>query len=148
MQNGFMHSDRSIREEGVSSFIELISSSAGSPTNLTRMLSSLTNCITSRTAFGKRNKQQDTFEPVSLKIVQVLGGFSIVDVFPSLKSLFVITGLRHKVMRIHEEANMILETSSMNTKQGGPQTQVIPKLKHMILLMFLLNLQDDGNLEF
>ncbi|KAI5605011.1 hypothetical protein BDE02_01G323100 [Populus trichocarpa] len=90
-----VQSFRSIREEEVSSLIGSISSSAGSIINLSRKLFSVAYNITTRAAF--RNKQ-------------VAAGFNIGDLFPSIKLLPWITGMRSRMERLHQEADRILES--------------------------------------
>ena len=58
-----VRSFRSIREEEVWNLIETISSSNGLPINLSKLLFSMTNSVTSRAAFGEsaKNKMSSYF---------------------------------------------------------------------------------------
>lgn len=50
--------------------------------------------------------------------------------------------------RLHQEADAILETSSMNTERGKQQKKTLVKDEAYDLVDALLNLQDQGKLEF
>ena len=62
-----MQAFRSIREEETMNLIRSISLLEGSVVNLSQMIFSLTYCITSRAAFGKRNKDQENLKGLSKK---------------------------------------------------------------------------------
>ena len=95
-----VQSFRSIRKEEVQFLINSISSSAGSPINLSKMVFFLSNTITPRTAFGKINRHNDEFRPLVEKIMKVLEGFSVADFFPYVKFLHGITGMKTKLERL------------------------------------------------
>ncbi|CAL0307274.1 unnamed protein product [Lupinus luteus] len=91
------------REDEVAKLIHSIHLSQGSPFNLTQAVSSLTNTIISRVAFGKKSKHEDEVLFLIKKIAQVLGGFDLADLFPSLKPLHLITGLKAKLENVHKK---------------------------------------------
>ncbi|XP_060671130.1 cytochrome P450 71D9 [Ziziphus jujuba] len=100
---------RSIREEEVSNLIETIHSSEGSAINLSEKIYSLSCGITGRTAFGQKSRDQEAYQAVSNKIAVLAGGFYVADMYPSIKMLEQIGGLRHKLEKVHAEADRILE---------------------------------------
>ncbi|OVA20160.1 Cytochrome P450 [Macleaya cordata] len=114
---------RSLREEEVSNLIQRISLKAGLPINLSETISSLTNDITSRAAFGKRCKDKEVF--ISL-----------------MKEISKLERIHKKVDRILDE---IIEehtrngTSTINTNSGYFEED---------LADVLLRLQESGGLEF
>ncbi|KAJ9182760.1 hypothetical protein P3X46_006717 [Hevea brasiliensis] len=142
-----VQSFRSIREEEVSYLIRSISSSEGSPVNLSRMAFALSNTIIFRTAFGTLREQQnqDAFLPLVQKILEMLEGFSVADIFPSLAFLHRISGMRSKLQKVHQEADLILENiiSEHREKKAGDS-----KGEEDDIVTVLLNLQDHGDLEF
>ncbi|KAF3457347.1 hypothetical protein FNV43_RR02004 [Rhamnella rubrinervis] len=81
---------RSIREEEVSNLVETIYHSSG------------------RTAFGKKSREQEAYIEISKQISKLAGGFYVSDMYPSIKMLQWIGGLRHKLEKVHEEADRIL----------------------------------------
>ncbi|CAN1151404.1 Desmethyl-deoxy-podophyllotoxin synthase [Linum perenne] len=85
---------RPVREEEISRLVKSIQrqSQVDRSTDLSRLLISLGNTITSRAAFGKVRKLEEAFLPVLNKIVKVLGG-----------------GTERQVMKLHREADEILE---------------------------------------
>ncbi|CAN1151402.1 Desmethyl-deoxy-podophyllotoxin synthase [Linum perenne] len=104
---------RPVREEEISRLVKSIQRQSQTrqlqPINLSRLLISLGNTITSRAAFGKVRKLEEAFLPVLNKIVKVLGGLSIGDIFPSNRLLRIVSGTERQVMKLHREADEILE---------------------------------------
>ncbi|KAG8502825.1 hypothetical protein CXB51_000470 [Gossypium anomalum] len=105
-----------IREEELSKLIRAISSKAGSPINLSQMLYFLTFEIVLKTAF---------------------------DLFPSLKFLEYLTGLRPKLERLHQKLDKIFASVINEHKASkGVESEADD------LVYVLLNLQENGDLEF
>ncbi|CAN1813645.1 Desmethyl-deoxy-podophyllotoxin synthase [Linum perenne] len=106
---------RPIMEQEIDKLIQLVRTNNSEntrlkPVNLSRMLTSLGNSVTCRSAFGITPKQEEVFLPFIEKIVEELGGFSLGDLFPSSKLLRWITGSEAKLERLHEAADVILES--------------------------------------
>ncbi|KAJ9153898.1 hypothetical protein P3X46_027286 [Hevea brasiliensis] len=139
---------RSIREEEVSNLIGTISSSPGQPFNFSRKLFSLTYGIAARATFGEKCKDQEEFIPLVEELTEVAGGFSLADLFPSIKLLHVISGMRSRLVRLQREADRIIENiindhrarnKTAKTSSGGEEDDLVD---------VLLRLQEHGNLEF
>ena len=103
-----VHSFQSIREEEVLNLIKTIQANDGLPVNLSDKVFSMTYAITARAAFGKKCKDQEAFISVISEYSKINSGFSIAEFFPSLRVLHFVSGLRHKVERVHGEADRIL----------------------------------------
>ncbi|GMY30997.1 cytochrome P450 71D11-like [Fagus crenata] len=97
-----------IREEELSTLIKWIASKAGSTINLTEKTYATTYSITSRAAFGKKCKDQEKFISIVKQAIEVAAGFNIVDVFPSVKLLHLISGMSTKLEKIHQEVYRIM----------------------------------------
>jgi len=104
-----VQSFRYLREEEVSNLIKSISASEGSVVNLSHKIFSMTSAITTRAAFGKRNKHQQEFKSAIKEIAKLLGGFCIADVFPSIKMLRTVSRAKTKFEKLHKEIDMILQ---------------------------------------
>lgn len=100
---------RSVREEEVCSLVESISSSHELPINLSKMIFSLTNIVISRTAFGKKSRGQDEFKPLLKELIKYSAGFHTPDLFPSVKFLSLLIGMKPALQRIHKKLNKILD---------------------------------------
>ncbi|KAL4313099.1 hypothetical protein GQ457_01G006980 [Hibiscus cannabinus] len=142
-----VQSFRSTREEQVSNLVRSIFPNAGSEINIGEMLCNMSYNITLRSAFGTRCKQHETFLSTMRKVLEGVHGFSIADLFPSVKLLPIITGVRAKLERFHHELDGMLESiieehrvSNANPKNGDDETED--------LVDVLLKLQNDGGLEF
>ncbi|XP_022716763.1 cytochrome P450 71D10-like [Durio zibethinus] len=142
-----VQSFRSVREEQISNLIRSISSSTGLTINLGEMLNNLSYSIVLSTAFGGRCKQHEAFLSVMKKILEAVAGFSISDLFPSIKLFHMISGMTAKLEKLHQDTDDILESiieehkaSKANPKNGDDVTDD--------LVDVLLNLQDHGGLEF
>ncbi|KDP39016.1 hypothetical protein JCGZ_00773 [Jatropha curcas] len=141
-----VRSFRPIREDEVSTFIRTISSS--SKVNLGRMVFALSNTITLRSAFGKVSERKEAFLPLVQKIVQVLEGFSVADVFPSVRFLHRITGMRGKLEKLHQETDIMLENIINEHRENKRLGRSNSEGKEDDLVDVLLNIQDSDNLEF
>ncbi|CAI0388184.1 unnamed protein product [Linum tenue] len=103
---------RPVREEEVNRMVRSISSSvaaAGQATNLSRLIFTLSNSMACRTAFGKAQKQEESFLQLVEEIIKALGGFSLGDLFPSSKLVRLISGDEKKLKKLHREADVILQ---------------------------------------
>ncbi|XP_017639872.1 cytochrome P450 71D9-like [Gossypium arboreum] len=142
-----VQSFRSIREEQVSSLIRSISLTDGLEINLGEMLCNSSYNITLRTTFAARSKQHDAFISIARNLVEAAGGFSITDLFPSIKLLPMISGMRAKLERWHQDLDAMLESIIEEHRARNANTKDSDDVKDD-LVDVLLNLQDHGGLEF
>ena len=101
---------KSIREDEVFNLINLIYSQKGSIFNLSRSIFNLTYSIRSHAAFEKRNKDTENFIQLIAETSSLASGFSLADMYPSIKLLQVMNPLRLKLEKGHEQADKMLET--------------------------------------
>ncbi|KAL3537127.1 hypothetical protein ACH5RR_000493 [Cinchona calisaya] len=101
-----------IRQDETSKLIDAIkqsTSSPGVPVNITEKMFEYSSSVTCRAAFGRICKDKDSMIK-KIKIALVLSaGLSLADVFPSLKFLSIITGLKHKLLELHHKMDEILD---------------------------------------
>ncbi|KAK2985147.1 hypothetical protein RJ640_004828 [Escallonia rubra] len=111
LSNKRVESFRSLREAETSNLIGLIASECrtGSAINLTEKVYSHIFGTTSSAAFGKKIKSQEAFIALIKEVIKVAAGFNIADVYPSIKLLHLITGVKRKVEKLHQGLDMILE---------------------------------------
>ncbi|MBA0632760.1 hypothetical protein Godav_001440 [Gossypium davidsonii] len=133
-----VNSFQSIREEEVLNLIETIKSNEGLAVNLSEKVFSMSYGITARAAFGKKCKNQDAFVSVISEESKVNSGFFVSEFFPSLKFLDVVSGLKHRVEKIHGEADRILGNIVNDHKES------IAKGIREDLVDVLLRLQENG----
>ncbi|XP_065879488.1 cytochrome P450 71D445-like [Euphorbia lathyris] len=141
-----VESFRSIRDEETSKLIESISSTKpGSAINITRMISSLTYCITSRVAYGKIWEGEDKVVTAIEKMLFEVGqGISIADAYPSIKWLEMFSGINNRVEKAHQELDQTVEDI---LKQHRSARTKITKDQKEDLVDVLLNLQEKGDLQ-
>lgn len=109
-----VQSFKSIREEEVYNFINSISSSSrhDGAINLTSKLLGLNNCIISRATFGKRISKDyldDEFVSLLNKLMELGRAYLVYQIFPSLKFVHGLTGLRAASENIHIPMDKILQ---------------------------------------
>ncbi|XVF03639.1 hypothetical protein REPUB_Repub05bG0010400 [Reevesia pubescens] len=140
-----VHSFQSIREEEVLNLIKTIRANEGLPFNLGEKVFSMTYAITATAAFGKKCKEQDSFISVISETSKVQSGFFISEFFPSLKVLDLVSGLRHKVEKIHEETDRILENIVNDHKERRARAKSRSEdVYKEDLVDVLLRLQENG----
>ena len=143
-----VQSFRSVREEEVLNLVRSISSQEGVSINLTESIFSLTFSIISRAAFGKKCKDQEAFSVTLEKFAGSGGGFTIADVFPSIKLLHVVSGIRHKLEKIHKKLDTILENIINEHKARSEASEISEAEVDEDLVDVLLKVQKQGDLEF
>ncbi|OIT04639.1 cytochrome p450 71d7 [Nicotiana attenuata] len=135
----------SIRQDEVHRMIEFFRSSPGKPVNVTKRFSLFTSSMTCRSAFGQEYKEQDEFVRLVKKVSNLMEGFDVADIFPSLKFLHLLTGMKAKVMNTHNELDAILENiineHKKNSKSDGESGGEG-------ILDVLLRLMKEGGLQF
>ncbi|CAI0407045.1 unnamed protein product [Linum tenue] len=97
------------RLQEVANLVASICASEGNPVDLKPMVISLTNSITSRSAFGNAPKQSANFFPVVESMVSSGGGFRVSDLFPSIGLIPVISGHRSNLVALHRAADSMLD---------------------------------------
>ncbi|TYJ39361.1 hypothetical protein E1A91_A04G064700v1 [Gossypium mustelinum] len=134
---------RSIREEEVLNLVETIKSNEGLAVNLTEKVFSMSYAITARAAFGKKCKDQEAFISVVAEESKVNSGFFVSEFFPSLKFLDVVSGLKHRVEKIHGETDRIVGNIVNDHKESRTKGRSEDEYRED-LVDLLLRLQEDG----
>ncbi|XP_050215544.1 cytochrome P450 726A27-like [Mercurialis annua] len=141
-----VQSFRPIREEEVQNLIGTISSFSGKSFNFSKELFPLTYSIAARSSFGKKCKDQDEFIALVSEITKMAAGFNIADFFPSFKFIYVMSGMRSKLLKLRESVDKIFEniidSHRAKRKTGGDSDDDDD------LVDVLLRLQANGELEF
>ncbi|XP_028100719.1 cytochrome P450 71D8-like, partial [Camellia sinensis] len=138
---------RGIREEEVMNFVRDISSNTGSAINLSKRIFSHTYGVTGRAAFGKKNRDQEEFMEAKDELVALFGGFSVADMYPSVKLLQVMSGMRRKLEKLHKRVDQILE-NFVNEHREKKTERESGRGEAEDLVDVLLRVQKDGELEF
>ncbi|KAL7219662.1 hypothetical protein ACSBR2_012679 [Camellia fascicularis] len=97
-----VQSFRAIREEEVLNHVKSISLKKTLPINLSKKIFSLTYGIIARAAFGGKTKGQEEFVSIVEEVPDLIGGFTIVDMYPSVKLFQVIRGIRRTLEKMHK----------------------------------------------
>ncbi|XP_016432986.1 premnaspirodiene oxygenase-like [Nicotiana tabacum] len=135
----------SIRQDEVHRMIEFFRSSPGKPVNVTKRFALFTSSMTCRSAFGQEHKEQDEFVRLVKKVSNYMEGFDVADIFPSLKFLHVLTGMKAKVMDAHHELDEILENIITERKKVA-KTNCESRGEGIVDV--LLRLMKEGGLQF
>ncbi|TXG67688.1 hypothetical protein EZV62_008963 [Acer yangbiense] len=144
-----VRSFRSIREEETSGMIKTIYSNEGSLVNLSEKIFALTYDITARAAFGNKCKDQQKIILIVMKVIELASGFSIADFYPSIRMLEVISGMKSKFEKLHQERDRILGDIIDEHKERRQTTKTGQKeADGEDLVDVFLRLQEDGDLEF
>ncbi|KAM7502685.1 hypothetical protein LguiB_001589 [Lonicera macranthoides] len=140
-----------IREDEVWHLLESIKSSISSSRspaiiNISAKIASLTSSIVCRASFGSKCKDQDALIKLIQEIISLAGGFDVADLFPSVKFLQVISGMKPKLEKLHWEIDQILNNiiDEHRNKLASTKTE---EEHHEDLLDILLRLKESGNLE-
>ncbi|CAN1808790.1 Cytochrome P450 71D8 [Linum perenne] len=98
-----------IREEVVCNNHHHLNNNNNKPVDLSSMVVKMLSSVISVAAFGKVSQLNDAFVRVLDDVSNVLSGFTVSDLFPSLKLLPGLTGYRAKLETIRKASNSILD---------------------------------------
>ncbi|KAL5802173.1 hypothetical protein ACOSQ4_030478 [Xanthoceras sorbifolium] len=142
-----VQSFRSVREEETSNLIETIHSNEGSLLNLSEKIFALTYGITARAAFGNKCKDQQKFISIVMEDNRLASGFSIADLYPSIRMLEVISGIQLKFKKLHQEQDRILGDILKEHRQRKLNMETGQGKADEDLVDVFLRLQQDSDLE-
>lgn len=156
-----VRSFRSVREEETLNLARAVSSTP-TPTsaatwvvNLTKMLSSMTNAITCRIAFGKACENSERFIMASEELIRLSSCFNLAGLFPSLSFLKALSLTKYKIERAHKRLDMLLdriirehiEKRAASTISAGKDHEEEEEENKEDLVDVLLRVKDSSNLE-
>ncbi|XP_062104829.1 desmethyl-deoxy-podophyllotoxin synthase-like [Humulus lupulus] len=146
-----VQSFKTVREEETWSMIESIYSSHGVTINLSKMIFSMTNSVISRAAFGKKCRGQEEFVSTLDELVKYGTGLDIADLFPSLKFVGVVTGMKPTLQRLYQRLDKTLD-DIINDHIVKAKEQIIrnelDEPQEEDLVDVLLRLQKSNELKF
>ncbi|OAY76985.1 Alpha-humulene 10-hydroxylase [Ananas comosus] len=140
-----------VREEQVRNMINNIKTAALSraPVKLREELMLLSNSIVSVAAVGRRCRHEGKLVKLTKEAARLASGFAMADLFPSLKFVDVLTGMRSKLEGMRRELQEILDKvirdKEMCKGNGGDEDAT---KQEEDILDVLLRLKDDNNQEF
>lgn len=145
-----VRSFRSIREEESFCLIESIRSSLGSAVNISERVSQLANGITCRATIGKKCEYQDELIKVVEDIAYLGSGFFMADLFPSLKFLPVLSGMKPRLQKVRRKLDRIFEhiMQEHREKMACREQGVVDTNEEEDLLDVLLRINASNRLEF
>ncbi|CAI0434079.1 unnamed protein product [Linum tenue] len=144
----------STREEEASDAVARIFSAAASAgqreeeVNFSEMVFSLTNGVVARVTFGKKYDGQEEFIPLIDEITKVIGGFNLADLFPAVKFLPVVTGMRSNLLKLRSKASRLLEAIIDDHRRCRTEAAAAGDDHVDDLVDVLLKLQADRQLDF
>ncbi|KAK2426649.1 cytochrome P450 71D8 [Trifolium repens] len=138
-----------IREDETNKLIQSIKSFEGSQINLTSRIFSVINSIISRAAFGNKSEDQDEFVTLMRKAVTISGGLELDDLFPSIKVIHMLTGMKTKFEKIHKRVDKILDNVVRKHQEKGARGNEGNKteMEKEDLVDVLLRVQQSGILD-
>lgn len=135
----------SIKQEEVAYLVESVAAAANSVVNLGKALSKLTSNITARAAFGGACPQQEAYLRELHVMAMLLGGFSVVDLFPSSRLVRWLSGAERGIRRSHARVLRILGDIIEERMEKKPSASARDDED---LLDVLLRLQKEDTLRF
>ncbi|CAI0434083.1 unnamed protein product [Linum tenue] len=112
------------------------------------MVFSLTNGVVARVTFGKKYDGQEEFIPLIDEITKVIGGFNLADLFPAVKFLPVVTGMRSNLLKLRSKASRLLEAIIDDHRRCRTEAAAAGDDHVDDLVDVLLKLQADRQLDF
>ncbi|XP_061999066.1 desmethyl-deoxy-podophyllotoxin synthase-like [Rosa rugosa] len=143
---------RSIREEEAWNLVQSIKDHYQTKLghlNLSEVIFSMQNNVTARAALGKKCKHGKEFTALINESLLLAGGFALADLFPSLKFLPYLTGIRSALEKINKKVDQILnDVISEHKDKTISRAHDAADEQEDALVDVLLKLQDAGGLQF
>ncbi|GMY31000.1 cytochrome P450 71D9-like [Fagus crenata] len=125
----------------------MISSSEGSPISLSEKFFQLAYGITSKAALGKTSKDHEAFIEIVSEGTKLASGFCVADMYPSIEVLQVVSSLRHKLEKLHQGIDKILQKNLNEHKDNKLRAKEGDGEAEKDIVDVLLRLQRHGDLE-
>nr|XP_043609907.1 cytochrome P450 Tp9025-like isoform X2 [Erigeron canadensis] len=136
-----------IREQAFDGFVEFLRISSGKPINVHKKVTELINNVVCIASFGKNSNHQQALLEFIDEFTKVNSGFYLADLYPDFKFLYVLSGLRSKLMKLHKTLDRIfddiLEEHERKEKNHKDQEE-----EEDDLLDVLLKIKEEGGYEF
>jgi cytochrome P450 len=138
-----VQSFRSIREQESWNLVESLGKNGSkNAINLSSMIFALVNQIISRVTIGSNCKDQAMLIELIEEAMILTGGFDVGDLFPSIKSLPLITSARKQLVKLHKKIDHILDSIILDHQQRR-----VGNHENEDLVDVLLRIKDDGDLQ-
>uniref|UniRef100_A0ACD5UEK0 Uncharacterized protein n=1 Tax=Avena sativa TaxID=4498 RepID=A0ACD5UEK0_AVESA len=134
----------SVRAEEMGSLLRSITASAGDTINVSQKVAALSNDVVARAVFGGKVSQQEDFIHASNQIMDLLGGFFLVDLFPSSRLVRWLSNEERRIKGCCDViqgiiTDVIVERKALRAASDGADGEG--------LLDVLLTLQEEDSLE-
>ncbi|CAN1329218.1 Desmethyl-deoxy-podophyllotoxin synthase [Linum perenne] len=140
---------RHIREEVVSDLVRSLNGDGNKVVDLSSLVNKLSSSVTSRASFGTVPElSSEAFLMIMDNMSNVLSGFQVSDLYPSLKLLPYLTGFRAKLEKMHEASDLILDEiidQHRSNRRGVNKDDDNDDSEKEDLVDVLLNLQESQN---
>ncbi|XP_008779150.2 premnaspirodiene oxygenase-like [Phoenix dactylifera] len=139
-----------LRQEEMSNQVGYISTMNNSPVNLSEMFLLISSTVTSRVTFGTKCKHGPRFISAMKKINELLVGYSVADLFPSLSFIDTLSGINSRLKKCHREMDEILGEiiKEHEVKRATKNSRNVGQQQGEDLVDILLELKENGGLEF
>ena len=140
-----VRSSQSIREIESWNLVKVLANNSSERVNLTEKIYTLMNTVIFRAMVGSVCKDQEQILLLTDELMYLASGFYVSDLFPSIKILHRVTGMRNRLQGIRERMDVILDDVILDHQQrhaGGQNSK-----ESEDLLDVLLRLKDDGGNE-
>ncbi|KAM0860399.1 hypothetical protein ACQ4PT_046585 [Festuca glaucescens] len=134
----------SIKQDEVANLVESVAAAASSVFNLGEALAKLTSNVIARAAFGGKCPQQEEYLRELERMTILLGGFSLVDLFPSSRLVRLLASNERDMRRSHARVQRILGDIIEERKEKKSSTAATGDDED--LLDVLLRLQKEDTL--
>jgi cytochrome P450 len=131
----------SVRAEEMGNLLRSITASAGATINIRQKVKALSNDVVARAVFGRKFRQQEEFIHGVDQLIDLLGGFFLVDLFPSSRLVRWLSNEERRVRSCCDVIQRILTDVLVERKAVRADSDEG-------LLDVLLTLQEEDSLEY
>ncbi|XP_051133623.1 salviol synthase-like [Andrographis paniculata] len=128
-----VQSFRPLREQVLFDMCKWIASKEGSSINLTEKVSLATCDMVLRAALGNTIDEHEAMAFAAKEVLELLGGYYVGDLFPSISLLQAIGGFRGRVKNVHKLSDTILQKIINSRKVAKPQGEQEENLVDILL---------------
>ncbi|KAL9224179.1 hypothetical protein vseg_000241 [Gypsophila vaccaria] len=98
-----------VRVDEVMQLVKRLSQEVGNAVNLSQMIFDLTFNITLRIAMNKKGKDGREFRALISDMAEIASGFSLGDLYPSIKIIHYISGMKRKLEDLVKRADKLMD---------------------------------------